>query len=149
MFVVEDMCRDSSFVDANELGQKNYQNRIFVPMGLGEPQSQATQHLFYLLKPIFVQNVYADFLDLTRVRVQLNLPVHFRHLLPSDDREYEEVYEEPAPRFYFNCFESDRLDHSLPLDLRTELVMRIGGADIIRLDLARNITESPSASSRF
>ena len=85
--------------------------------------------------------MYADFLDLTKVRVELNLPVHFRHLLPSDFGEHESVFEDPEPKFYFNCFERGKIDHSLPLDLRTELVMRLAGADIVRMDLQRNLTE--------
>ena len=80
-------------------------------------------------------DVYADFLEETRITVKIVLPVHFRHRDPSDLSEYDKAYEEPEPRFYFNCFKREKLDFTTPLDLKTELAMRLVGPDLIKMEL--------------
>ena len=67
-----------------------------------------------MVKPIFPTDIYADFSDHSKISVELKVPYHFRHRNPVDNKDYENVYEDPDPIIYFNCFKRDVLDFSKP-----------------------------------
>jgi hypothetical protein len=80
---------------------------MFGPMDVEAPQQNSPQGIYYILKPIFIENIYADFFDKTQISLIIVLPIHFRLKSPSQKSEYDKILLNREPKFFFNCFKKE------------------------------------------